>query len=122
MTYPLTTQPPTTALPAAWECSHGPADDEPYCAQDEGHVCPTIRVHPDDAKAFAALVEEAHQLRSQLDTARVDTLREAADLAESLRQFERCTGSRRAAQTSENVGILRVADELRRTAAEARTA
>jgi hypothetical protein len=51
---------------------------------------------------------------------RADALRWAADFAESLRQFERCTGPRRAAQTSENVGILRVAAELRRVAAETR--
>ena len=52
---------------------------------------------------------------------RAAVLLEAADVAESLRQFERCTGPRRAAQTSENVGILRVADELRRLAAGAHT-
>ncbi|WP_393075162.1 hypothetical protein [Streptomyces sp. LN704] len=43
-------------------------------------------------------------------------LREAADVAESLRQFEPATGARWSAQVSENVGILRVADELRRMA------
>ena len=54
------------ALPARWECSHGPSDDEPFCAEaeDEGHVCPTIRVHPSDATAFAALVDEVHRLRA----------------------------------------------------------
>lgn len=42
----------------------------------------------------------------------------AADFAESLRQFEPAFGARKSAQVSENVGILRVADALRRTAAE----
>ncbi|MFJ6905583.1 hypothetical protein [Streptomyces griseoluteus] len=46
-------------------------------------------------------------------------LREAADIAESLRQFEPAFGARKSAQVSENVGILRVADELRRRAEKA---
>ena len=67
----------------------------------------------DDPRNIAAAVAEA---------ARAVLYREAADVAESLRQFERCTGPRRAAQTSENVGILRVAEELRRQAAACPTA
>lgn len=50
-------------------------------------------------------------------TDRAAVLREAADLAESLRQFEPAFGARKSAQVSENVGILRVAEELRRLAA-----
>ncbi|SEC03151.1 hypothetical protein SAMN04490357_1007 [Streptomyces misionensis] len=50
---------------------------------------------------------------------RAAVLLEAAEVAESLRQFERCTGPRAAAQVSENVGILRVAEALRRLAGEA---
>jgi hypothetical protein len=50
-------------------------------------------------------------------TDRGAVLREAADVAESLRQFEPATGARKSAQVSENVGILRVAEELRRRAA-----
>jgi hypothetical protein len=46
-------------------------------------------------------------------------LREAADIAEGLRQFEPATGARKSAQVSENVGILRVIEELRRMAGEA---
>jgi hypothetical protein len=42
--------------------------------------------------------------------------RVAADIAESLRQFEPATGARKAAQISENVGILRVAAALRQLA------
>lgn len=59
------------ALPARWECSHGPSDDEAYCAEeeDDDHVCPTIRVHPSDAEAFAALVDEGHRLRTELAAA-----------------------------------------------------
>jgi len=53
-------------------------------------------------------------------TNRAALLREAADTAESLRQFEPTYSvARSAAQISENVGILRVADELRRNANEA---
>jgi hypothetical protein len=58
------------ALPARWECSHGPSDDEAYCleAEDEDHVCPTIRVHPSDAEVFAALVARAgQQLKPEAD-------------------------------------------------------
>ncbi|MER6607324.1 hypothetical protein ABT282_15780 [Streptomyces sp. NPDC000927] len=51
-----------------------------------------------------------------LDTYRTEVLREAADHAETLRQFDRVTGARWSAQVSENVGILRVADDLRRVA------
>jgi hypothetical protein len=53
------------------------------------------------------------------ETVRAATLREAADIAESLRQFEPAYGARKSAQVSENVGILRVADKLRRLAVEA---
>ena len=47
---------------------------------------------------------------------RAAVLSEAADVAESLRPFEPATGARKSAQVSENVGILRVAEELRRMA------
>ncbi|CAL9662381.1 hypothetical protein [Streptomyces sp. enrichment culture] len=59
-------------------------------------------------------------LPEQVDRAavRAETLLEAADIAESLRQFQRTTGSRSAAQVSENVGILRVTEKLRRLASE----
>lgn len=45
-------------------------------------------------------------------------LAEAADIAESLRQFEPAAGARAAAQVSKNVGILRVAAEFRARAEE----
>jgi hypothetical protein len=52
-------------------------------------------------------------------TDRAAVLREAADIAESLRQFEPTHSvARSAAQVSENVGILRVSDHLRRMANE----
>lgn len=51
-------------------------------------------------------------------TSRAAVLREAADIAESLRQFKRVTAARWSAQVSENLGILRVATELRRLAVE----
>ncbi|MYX14439.1 hypothetical protein GTY67_13635 [Streptomyces sp. SID8374] len=50
---------------------------------------------------------------------RAAVLREAADIAESLREFTPAYGARKSAQISENVGVLRVADHLRRLAGEA---
>ncbi|MFC7880451.1 hypothetical protein ACFUVV_00985 [Streptomyces sp. NPDC057376] len=49
-------------------------------------------------------------------------LRDAADIAEQQRQFEPAYGARKSAQVSENVGILRVAEELRRRADEVQPA
>ncbi|MFF0143562.1 hypothetical protein ACFYRN_45165 [Streptomyces sp. NPDC005227] len=70
------------------------------------------------AALLAPLEAKARALRAEKDAEhRASVLREAADIAESLRQFERATGARWSAQVSENVGILRVADELRRRAA-----
>jgi hypothetical protein len=46
-------------------------------------------------------------------------LRAVADMAEDLRQFEPATGARKSAQTSENLGVLRVAEWLRNLASEA---
>jgi hypothetical protein len=43
-------------------------------------------------------------------------LRALADMAEDLRQFEPANGPRKAAQISENVGVLRVAAVLRQLA------
>jgi hypothetical protein len=71
----------------------------------------------DWAKSAAAADAEIRRLRAELATARTAAFCEAADIAEGLRQFERTTGPRAAAQISENVGILRVADELRSRAA-----
>ncbi|MDX2732822.1 hypothetical protein [Streptomyces sp. PA03-2a] len=56
-----------------------------------------------------------------LDAYRAKVLAEAADRAESLRQFEPAFGARKSAQISENVGILRVVDDLRRAATEEAT-
>lgn len=47
---------------------------------------------------------------------RAEVLREAADIADAQRQFERTSGPRKSAQISENVGILRVSGKLRRLA------
>ncbi|MEU8537117.1 hypothetical protein [Streptomyces parvulus] len=62
------------------------------------------------------LAEATRPLPAPVDRAAV--LREAADIAEAQRQFEPAYGARKSAQISENVGILRVADELRRVADE----
>ncbi|WP_181785596.1 hypothetical protein [Streptomyces phytophilus] len=53
---------------------------------------------------------------------RATVLDEAAERALALRQFEKAAGPRASAQVSENVGILRVHDELRSMAAAARDA
>jgi hypothetical protein len=72
-------------------------------------------------------ISESHGIGHDAATALVDrhtaetraaAYREAADLAENLRQFEHATGPRKDAQISENVGILRVADALRAKADE----
>ncbi|MFD5002181.1 hypothetical protein ACFWMV_04665 [Streptomyces mutabilis] len=49
-------------------------------------------------------------------------LRDAAAIAEQQRQLEPAYGARKSAQVSENVGILRVAEELRRRAEEVQPA
>lgn len=61
---------PLVALPASWDCAHGASEDEPFCAEaeDDSHACPIIRVHPDDAEAFAALVTRIHQLKTPVET------------------------------------------------------
>ncbi|MFJ3089077.1 hypothetical protein [Streptomyces sp. NPDC086838] len=56
---------------------------------------------------------------AQRDARRATVLRELADVAETLRQFEPAYGPRKDAQVSENVGVLRVADHFRRLADEA---
>ncbi|NED31044.1 hypothetical protein [Streptomyces sp. SID8499] len=64
-------------------------------------------------------VEQAEAEIERLRADRAAVLREAANIAESLRQFEPAFGPRKDAQISENIGIVRVADELRRMADEA---
>ncbi|MFD6113660.1 hypothetical protein ACFWG0_26605 [Streptomyces yangpuensis] len=66
----------------------------------------------------AAVADDPRRPAALLDAYRAEVLTEAADRAEELRQFDDAWGARKSAQVSENVGILRVADELRRTAAE----
>lgn len=62
----------------------------------------------------------AEEVLSAYDRARrAEVLAEAAGEAESLRQFEPAFGARKSAQISENIGVLRVADKLRRMAGEA---
>lgn len=59
--YGYTADATTIALPSQWECAYGPFDDEPFCqeTEDDGHTCPTIRVHRDDAEALSKLVDQA---------------------------------------------------------------
>lgn len=72
---------------------------------------------PQDARdAIARWRQEA---LSKRDLRRVATLREAADIAESLCELTPAYGARKAAQISENVGVLRVADHFRALAADA---
>jgi len=56
------------------------------------------------------------QVDRLLDQHRAEVLSEAAVIALNLRQFEKAFGARAGAQISENVGIIRVADELLRLA------
>lgn len=77
--------------------------------------CPTFR----ELDAATATIPDHTVNEEQPAMDRADVLREAAEIAESLRQFEPAYGARKSAQVSENVGILRVADELRRRAGEA---
>ncbi|MFD7622074.1 hypothetical protein [Streptomyces sp. NPDC059802] len=60
-------------------------------------------------------------LRRAIDATRAEVLRDAADLLDALRDFSPSYGARKAAQISENVGILRATAELRRMADEAAT-
>ncbi|MFD4547198.1 hypothetical protein [Streptomyces sp. NPDC058466] len=69
-------------LPSSWSCAYGLSDDEPFCTEDgDGHVCPTIRVHRDDAEQFAALVARAHELEGERDRLRVELDRRTEDVA-----------------------------------------
>ncbi|MFJ2733708.1 hypothetical protein [Streptomyces sp. NPDC087317] len=61
----------------------------------------------------------ANAVMAVADAEMAALLRAAAEMAESLRQFEPATGARKAAQVSENVGVLRVAEALRRIADQA---
>ncbi|MGW4250472.1 hypothetical protein [Streptomyces californicus] len=74
-------------------------------------------IEPQDAREVIARWRQ--EALSKRDLRRAATLREAADIAEGLRQFDPAYGARKAAQISENVGVLRVADALRRLAADA---
>lgn len=75
-----------------------------------------------DTEAFTALVAaidrnvSTDRAAELLADFRAEVLREAADIADAQRQFERTSGPRKSAQVSENVGILRVSDKLRRLA------
>ncbi|MEU0665702.1 hypothetical protein ABZ508_26450 [Streptomyces lavendulocolor] len=62
------------------------------------------------------LSDSRDRFEAAADAYRAEVLREAADVAETLRQFDPAFGARKSAQISENVGVLRVADELRRLA------
>lgn len=68
--------------------------------------------------AVPELLAEIERLRGELAEARAAALLEAAEVGESLRQFEPALGARKAAQISENVGILRVTERLRSLADE----
>ncbi|NUS79107.1 MAG: hypothetical protein HOV70_23300, partial [Streptomyces sp.] len=87
---------------------------EPVCRDAEG----CHRVVPCDPGCGTRdlLAEATRPLPAPVDRAAV--LREAADIAEAQRQFEPAYGARKSAQVSENVGILRVAEVLRRMADE----
>ncbi|MGW7636029.1 hypothetical protein [Streptomyces decoyicus] len=71
---------------------------------------PGDRVCPDCERFYQDYVAA---LRAAGWAPRVEVLTEAADVADSLRQFDPAFGARKSAQVSENLGVLRVADKLR---------
>jgi hypothetical protein len=109
--------------PAAASAVRVPATDRTALIADA--IGPTMLLGLQDAELFDEPGRERirdwikwiSETVAALPTDRTAVLREAADIAESLRQFEPATGARWSAQVSENVGILRVAAELRRLAA-----
>jgi len=103
----------TPALPSRWGCAHGPGGDRPFCAELEVHDegdCPTVRVHPDDAEQFAAMVDRIHQLETR--PTRAEVLREAAEAA--VRAARGC-GDSETGQYAASV-VACVARKLRRMA------
>ncbi|MGW5928044.1 hypothetical protein ACWF2L_17610 [Streptomyces anulatus] len=92
---------------AEWlkDCVWLTVDDEPMALAESW---PTARALIDAIHTAAGL---AAAPPAPVD--RAATLRDAADFAETLRQFTPATGARKAAQVSENVGILRVSEALR---------
>jgi len=90
----------------------------PVCKDAEG--CHRVVACDPGCGARDLLAEATRPLPAPVDRAAV--LREAADIAEAQRQFEPAYGARKSAQISENVGILRVAAELRRMADETQPA
>lgn len=64
-------------------------------------------------------VEDADRAMAEVKAEHFD---KAAQLADGLRQFKQASGARWSAQVSENVGILRVADQLRAEAQALATA
>ncbi|MFF8406937.1 hypothetical protein ACF06P_35580 [Streptomyces sp. NPDC015684] len=73
-------------------------------------------LHPDTEFVDAAMPSTETIVSELRRIDRLAVLREAVSIAESLRQFDPAFGARKAAQISENVGVLRVAEELRRRA------
>ncbi|MGW7329682.1 hypothetical protein ACWGIU_14030 [Streptomyces sp. NPDC054840] len=66
--------------------------------------------------ATGTALVEPNQFRDAVAAYRRQVLAEASVIALELRQFEKASGARAGAQVSENVGIIRVADELMRLA------
>ncbi|MFH9236072.1 hypothetical protein [Streptomyces globisporus] len=106
---------PTDQAPAAKRVE---AEHVLYDALTKGTRHAQVRQHIIDAYRTAVIAEHTHAA-PPAPADRAAALREAADIAESLREFNSPSLARNAAQVSENVGILRVADQLRRLAGEA---
>lgn len=95
----------------------GPVPDA--CDAEAGDPCANHereQAHEEGEHAFCGAKCTTGQPETAPTADRAEVLREAADHAETLRQFEHATGARWSAQVSENVGVLRVADSLRRMA------
>ncbi|MFI8865316.1 hypothetical protein ACIGNW_00135 [Streptomyces sp. NPDC053707] len=95
----------------------GPVPDA--CDAEAGDPCANHereQAHEEGEHAFCGAKCTTGQPETAPTADRAEVLREAADHAETLRQFEHATGARWSAQVSENVGVLRVVDSLRRMA------
>ncbi|MFI9012620.1 hypothetical protein ACIGZI_01140 [Streptomyces griseus] len=107
---------PTDQAPAAKRVE---AEHVLYDALTQGTAHAQVRQHIIDQYRAAVIAEHTHAAAPPAPADRAAVLREAADIAESLREFTPAYGARKAAQISENVGVLRVADHFRRLAGEA---
>ncbi|WP_420032289.1 hypothetical protein ACN2WE_05350 [Streptomyces sp. cg28] len=118
---------PGFCIPCITDESHDPAaSPAPVNRVKQRADCTPTEWAEQERARFEALytressrADKAEAALKRVPADRPGALREAADIAEGLRQLGPAYGPRKSAQVSENVGILRVAAELRRMADEA---